>query len=69
MKDEVSDVLQKFASVHKRVIEIYRQGKDGENPPIECPWCGKLTTGYGCAWGYNNHVHFCCEHCGNGFME
>ena len=66
----IDEHIPKILNVIKQVHEIYRTPKKGElKPYIACPWCGKETRNYNCAWGYNDHVHFSCEHCGNAFMQ
>lgn len=47
------------------VVQIYKEanGEPNPKPSLFCPICNKQTINYGCAWGYNNHVHFHCEHC------
>jgi transposase-like protein len=67
-KDEVRDGFEKIVRVIRDVRAIYAAGRGNERPPIECPWCGNQATGYSCAWNYNKHVHFKCEHCGHAFM-
>lgn len=64
-----------MVQLHPQIIAIYKdwdkagRPRDWKRPDIECPWCGHKHDNYGCAWGYNNHVHYKCLQCGEGWME
>lgn len=53
------------------IPQIYEKhnGEPNQKPYIPCPQCERKVDSYGCAWGYNNHIHFYCEHCGTKLMQ
>lgn len=61
----------RFTKFIEQVENIYQEanGEPENKPELPCPLCNNLVNTYGCAWGYNNHVHFYCDHCGMEMME
>lgn len=71
-KKEDMELFDGICNLFDIVLEIYEEvgGELGEDrPEVICPACKKNTKNYSCAWNYNKHVHFYCEHCNLSIMQ
>ncbi|MED0678712.1 hypothetical protein P4T20_05270 [Aneurinibacillus thermoaerophilus] len=69
--EDPGEHLKNIGHFLKKVVQLYEaaNGEPNPKPALPCPACNKETINYACAWGYNNHVHFHCEHCNTSIMQ